>query len=177
MAARLGTDLATRFDLSPSESVTPMYFEKCRTVGFAIGLVIILAIGCGDDTEPSNNAAANNTTANNGSNVTTPDMGEEMGSVDMGAIDMGAVDMGEEMGTVDMGDETDIGEPGPTWENSVAAIFAADCVRCHQWAADYDLVILDTSELRDRIAAGHGRLDNDDTETVLEWIDNGSPRD
>ncbi len=80
-----------------------MYFEKCRTVGFAIGLVIILAIGCGDDTEPSNNAAANNTTANNGSNVTTPDMGEEMGAVDMGSVDMGSVDMG----SVDMGDDED----------------------------------------------------------------------
>ncbi len=130
--------------------------HKANTlVSFVVGFVLILAIGCGDDTEPSNNTTANN--------VTTPDAGDDMGD-----------DMGD---AIDMGDATDMDEAAPTWENSIAAIFEANCVQCHAWAADYDLVLNDTSSLRDRTAAGHGRINNDEQQTILEWIDNGTPRE
>jgi hypothetical protein len=90
-------------------------------------------------------------------------------------------DEGDEVGdSSDTGSDTssDTGgmTEGPTWEDDIAEIFVARCVSCHEWADDYDVVIVGLDQTRFKLENGHGDLTQEELDVVLAWIDNGAPQ-
>jgi len=78
--------------------------------------------------------------------------------------------------TDDTGTDTTGGVDGPTWNTSVADIFAARCSICHGWALDYALVTVETEQLQFKIENGHGGLSDEELAEIVLWLDNGAPR-